>query len=365
MTREAPLILRVWSEPAGALALGPREWEALLGQARRTQLLARLGSRFEKEGLLAQLPERARRALEAELVLARHEARVLRWEVRCLGRVLSPVCPSLVLLKGAAYELAGLEVARGRMSSDIDVLVPREQIVAAEAALLANGWDHVKLEPYDQLYYREWTHELPPLRHRERETVVDVHHGILPVTSRLTPDPARLLARAQPLPGPWSRWKVLSPEHMVLHAAAHGFHDGELQNPLRDILDVDQLTAEFSERDPAFGDRLWDEASPLGLERPLHYALRYATRYFGTRRATGPRDSVRPALQSSMDACVGRAVRSHLESQPGAAARVALSLLYVRSHWLRMPPGLLVRHLGAKALRPQDARGRPKLVGRA
>ena len=94
----------------------------------------------------------------------------------------------------------------GRMCSDVDILVPRERLDLFERALLANGWVHVTLEPYDQLYYRRWTHELPPLVHRDRLTAVDVHHGILPVTSRLKPDLTRLLAQARALPGPWSRW---------------------------------------------------------------------------------------------------------------------------------------------------------------
>ena len=33
------------------------------------------------------------------------------------------------------------------------------------------------------------------------------------------------------------------------------------------------------------------------------------------------------------------------------SARLAQNLLYVRSHWVRMPPGMLIRHLMHKALK--------------
>ena len=37
---------------------------------------------------------------------------------------------------------------------------------------------------YDQRYYREWMHELPPLLHVRRQTALDVHHAIAPETAR-------------------------------------------------------------------------------------------------------------------------------------------------------------------------------------
>jgi hypothetical protein len=37
-------------------------------------------------------------------------------------------------------------------------------------------------------------HELPPLIHRERDRMIDVHHTILPLTARITPDADALIA---------------------------------------------------------------------------------------------------------------------------------------------------------------------------
>ncbi len=49
----------------------------------------------------------------------------------------------------------------------------------------------IKSDPYDDLYYRRWMHELPPLVHSERGQLVDVHHTILPLTAGRSPMPRR------------------------------------------------------------------------------------------------------------------------------------------------------------------------------
>jgi hypothetical protein len=66
------------------------------------------------------------------------------------------------------------------MFSDVDVLVPRDRLADVEAALMLAGWASTNPSEYDQHYYRRWMHELPPLQHIRRQTVLDVHHAILP-----------------------------------------------------------------------------------------------------------------------------------------------------------------------------------------
>ena len=103
-------------------------------------------------------------------------------------RALAPLGCPVILLKGTAFVAAGLEAGQGRAIGDLDILVPRDRLDDVEAALLAAGWEWVKPDPYDDAYYRRWMHELPPLIHRERDRMIDVHHTILPLTARITPD---------------------------------------------------------------------------------------------------------------------------------------------------------------------------------
>src|SRR3546814_9546015 len=69
-------------------------------------------------------------------------------------------------------------------------------------------------------------HELPPLIHKARDRMIDVHHTILPRTQRKTPDPLALVADAVPTT---SGFAVLCPIDMACHCAAHMLADGDLQ----------------------------------------------------------------------------------------------------------------------------------------
>ena len=90
----------------------------------------------------------------------------------------------------------------------------------------------------------------------------------------------------------------------------------------------------------------------LGLTRPLFHALRYATRLLGT---PVPADvmtqaaAYAPRAQTVLDACYERALMPLHASCDGTLTGLARLALYVRSHWLRMPLGLLARHLARKA----------------
>jgi hypothetical protein len=291
--------------------------------------------------------------------VADNEERVLLWEINRLERALNGADTPVVLLKGAAYAVSGLSVARGRLSTDVDILVSRSEIKKIEAMLLCGGWRPTKLEEYDQHFYRHWSHELPPLRHKERGTVVDVHHTILPPTGRLHPDPDKLLAASVPVEG--TKFRVLAPVDMVLHSAAHAFQDGDLARALRDLVDVDGLVRQFA-REENFWNQLLSRAEDLELSRPLFYALRYAQHYLDTPIAEAVWKNYgggRPCWLAlvSMDGLVGGALHPGGSSAKSCWNKFSLWLLYARSHWLRMPPWLLARHLLYQAIR---RRGRSK-----
>ena len=95
-------------------------------------------------------------------------------------------------------------------------------------------------------------HELPPLIHRTRDRMIDVHHTILPLTARPTPDAEALIADSLMLD---NGLRILAPADMIVHAAAHLFADGDLAGGLRNLWDIDRLLREFAAADPASGPR--------------------------------------------------------------------------------------------------------------
>ena len=348
------LLARLWADPTRWWAtLPPRAWETLLGQARQARLQGRLARYFLDREQMAGLPEGPRHHLESALRLAERQHHEVLWEIDCIRRALVDVGTPVVLLKGAAYLAAGLPPAPGRLCSDVDIMVDHRHIGAVESALFAAGWLSQERNAYNDRYYRRWMHELPPMRHVHRGTHIDVHHTITPPTSRHRVDGARLLERLEPVPGRPGLF-VLAPVDMVLHSAVHLFQEGEFGHGLRDLLDLNDLLSHFGGR-AGFWAELLDRADALRLQVPLSHALLHIERLFSVsapaefaqRVRALDRNAVRRRLMSGLWRIALRPEHPSCDTWLSGLARW---LLYVRSHWLRMPPHLLVFHLGRKAL---------------
>nr|WP_208403918.1 nucleotidyltransferase family protein [Sphingomonas insulae] len=302
------------------------DWVGLITTARAELLLGTLAYRLD--GL--PLPEDVALLLADARAAAENGRRAALWEAEMARRALAPLDCPVLLLKGTAFVAAGLTAGRGRSIGDLDILVPRGSLDAVEAALLAAGWEWVKPDPYDDAYYRRWMHELPPLIHRERDRMIDVHHTILPPTARITPDAAALIADAQPLGNALS---VPSPNDMLVHAAAHLLADGDLAGALRNLWDIHCLIEDHGI------DGLAARARHHGLSREVDRALRLVRRLFGTPVPEMPArwaDVLYLRRVLARDDW-GRPIRPF--------TRLAF---YIRSHWLRMPPAMLARHLWTK-----------------
>lgn len=358
-----PLIAAL-REPAGVVALRPDQWNALLQQAAKEGLLGRLATELEARGLLDRIPAKARSHLVAGRIAAQSSQVSVRFELNRVLRALAGLDVPVVLLKGAAYLLAELPPARGRSVGDLDLMVPRARIDEVERALTSKGWAAGELDAYDERHYRERAHEIPPLQHPGRDTPVDVHHTIVPLTSRVHPDAAALFDACVPLAD--GRLRVLGPADMLLHSAVHLFND-EVGKPLRDLFDLDDLLRHFGTQE-AFWAELIERAQLHGLGRPAYYMVRYTQRLLGTpvpadvARAAGAWAPARP-LRGVMDWIFVQRFLPDPVDAPRRGAAFARWLFYVRTHWLRMPPLMLARHLTVKGVRRLKERWKPEPGG--
>lgn len=356
----------------GLDGLPAADWERLIGQARRAGVLARLARNSLPGGADPLIPDRRLASqgmigseaaaieasgpephLRAALLMAARRAEAVQVECERVADALAVAGHRTVLLKGAAYLLAGLPPARGRVFGDIDLLVPHEALAATEAALLGGGWISTEQDAYNQRYYRQWMHELPPLTHFKRGSVLDVHHTIVPPTSRFRVDGGQLLAAIRPA-GPDPRFWVLQPVDMVLHSAVHLYTDGDFERGLRDLLDIRDLLHHFAADEADFWTRLLDRAEALQLQRPLWAVVSQAEAML---------DVVPPALAAQRlagwaprgpSAWMLRLMLAEMLSPepgggPGPGRALLASAAYLRSHWLRMPLHLLLPHLLRKA----------------
>jgi Uncharacterised nucleotidyltransferase len=356
---EPDYVLRLLRQPACIRDWTPRQFETLLRQATHSDLLHRVATVVADHGLLDAVPAGLAGQFDgAQTLLSSHGAEMTR-EVAFIEKALAEVDAPVVLLKGAAYLMAGLPAARGRVFSDVDILVPKTSLDAVEAALMLGGWAGTHQNAYDQRYYREWMHELPPMVHVRRKTAVDVHHAIAPLTARWRTPSAPLLASAVPLPGR-HRLFVLAPVDMVLHSMVHLLLNDDLSHGQRDVSDLDLLLRHFGQ-EPGFWAQLPQRAEQLNLRRALHHGLWCVQALMltpvpeSTRRAVaawGPAPLAARLLQAAWQ----RALRSPHATVTDAWTPLAMLLLYVRAHWLRMPPLMLAKHLTIKALHLHEPR---------
>jgi hypothetical protein len=181
--------------------------------------------------------------------------------------------------------------------------------------------------------------------------MVDIHHALSPLTGRYRPSTDALLAASVPIEG--TRLQMLRPADMALHCGLHLFAE-EIASGLSGLTDVHELLQHFG-RDEEFWDQLMVRARLHGVERILYYMLRYTKLLLGT--------AVPPPVERAADVGAPPAYLRWLmdllfrtvlipphpgRRKPGRA--LAVWLLYVRAHWLKMPLPLLAYHLSRKAL---------------
>jgi hypothetical protein len=333
MTRDAMLLVRALRDPAGTATLDGDGWTALITMARGEQLIGTLAERLEGQtvsGAIAAILSDARMNAQAQ-------RRSALWEAQCAARALADYSGKIVLMKGTAYVAAGLKAGEGRHIGDLDIMVAREDLGIVEALLLAKGgWEWVKEDAYDDAYYRDHMHELPPMIHKERDRMIDVHHTILPLTARPRPDATAMLADAVELE---DGLFILSPADMVIHCATHLIADGDLAGGLRNLWDLHCLLSEFGK--PVFWRALRDRAGHHGLWPDVLRAARLAHRLYRTDIPASWRHS----------AMTDRLFIRRLTARDGwgrSTRKITRLIFYIRSHGLRMPPLMLARHLWTK-----------------
>lgn len=344
------LLQEMLLEPKRVPGLTASQFNRLIPQGRSSRLLASLALELEGAGVLEQVPHPVRRHLYSAVMVHDKQKRDLAYDAGKIQEALNSIGEKLILLKGGAYLMAGLPVSRGRLISDIDIIVPRHRIDEVEKTLNQFGWESSYVDSYNERYYRKWMHEIPPLANRKRGTTLDLHHTILPPTAAANIDANLLFGDLMEVkPGIFT----LSWQDMVIHSATHLFHEGEFHHGLRDLWDLDRMLRDFPGRDPRFWDSLVTRARQLDLMGPLFHGLTYSQAVFSTpippevlQEAGSWSRTLRKPL---MDFLFLRAFRPDQPECRLPLTGLALNLLYIRSHYLRMPLYLLIPHLVRKA----------------
>ncbi|MGL5839439.1 MAG: nucleotidyltransferase domain-containing protein [Sphingorhabdus sp.] len=338
MTRDAMLLVDALRDPKTTRVLSAKGWAELISMACTERLIGTLAYRLAD----AEIPLKVAEILAEARLDAEYQCCSALWEADCARRTFADYPGKVTLLKGTAYVAAGLNAGKGRSIGDLDIMVARKDLPQVEAALLKAGWEWVKPDPYDDAYYRNYMHELPPLIHKERDRMIDVHHTILPLTARRTPDAEAMLRDATELSVPEGKGLfILSPPDMVCHSAAHLFADGDLSGGLRNLWDIHCLLTEFAGDDPDFWNTLDRAAKRHQLTEPVRRAARLAHSFYGT--------DIPQQWQGAYWDDRWYRLRMTARDGWGRPTRKFIRLVFLmRSHGLRMPPLMLARHLWVK-----------------
>jgi hypothetical protein len=321
------------------------DFSLLLAEARACGLLERLAHRLLNSRQVDLCSTHLKDQLLAATIHASGFRQDVGRELRHIERSLASVNAPVILLKGASYVLMNFPAANGRIFSDIDILVPKDAIAETEAALMMGGWATGKLDAYDQRYYREWSHEIPPMTHLQRGTTIDLHHSLVMPSCRIQVDSTRMIAAAKPVVDGEFWWR-LQDEDVVLHAASHLMLNSEFDRGLRDLWDIDLLYRRFSASTPDFPLRLLARAQEVGLERILWQALRLTSTLFSTPLPEGmPKGQKRLFFSLVTRAASTRHPSTKPWGQGGAD-----SILLLREMYLRLPNTLLAVHLWHKMM---------------
>ncbi len=335
-------LLTLLRTPSAALPASPRAWSDRIAEARTSGLLSMLAA----VATPLRPPPEAAAHLGAQLHLQSLRLQHMQREIGHLAAALEPLDVPWVLLKGGAYVALNLPLAAQRQFGDLDLLVQRKDLRRVEGALMAAGWiGDTQADAHDERFYREWSHEVPPVTHVRRGSTVDLHHAIAPPLGRYPVDTEALLATAPVLPG-YRQLRTLQPVDLVLHSALHSLLSGEFDRALRDLLDIDALIRHYQQTHPAFEDELVDRAEELGLSEVLLQLQWERADRLGAPTAAWARPRGWQALRA-------RALRPLFRAAGGTwhpnraswTRRLCQGVLYLRAHTLRLPLRLLLPHL--------------------
>jgi len=346
--KNSPLSLITFiCQPQSVINWLPYQWDELLQQAYNTGLLARTFAILKEHNIFEFVPEHLKwHFSSANTVFLAHKQDVLL-EVEHIERALKPAGITPVFLKGTAYLLEGAKCSQGRLFADIDIFVAKSDLASTEEMLRWSGWVGKKMNEHDEKYYRDWMHEIPPMTNTRSGMTIDVHHNLVPLVSRMSLNSDEILAdvvvNEQGI-------KTLSSEDKVLHSASHLLLDGEFNHGFRDLHDIYLLIVEYTAEDPSFLSKLQKRAVFLGFEKIFYHCLKLQQYFFSLSVEEHlfvecEKKFKSKRLTNSVLKLMIKVLTPNINKHRDLSVNTALFLLFVRSHWLKMPIHILIPHL--------------------
>ncbi|MFN6971955.1 MAG: nucleotidyltransferase family protein [Rheinheimera sp.] len=346
------------------------DWTLLIHQAREQALLGSCYFLLQDAGLYDQIPDKVKTHFYSGYIYAQKQKISLMKEMLKLEPFFSDAPYPCVLLKGCAYRLSELPMARGRVFSDIDLLVPQQQFPDALQRLNEAGFIEFGMSEYDRRYYLRWSHQHPPLIHYLRGVSIDLHHHIYPVSSHENILIEPILSQSIRLEG--SSFAVPTKSLMFVHACVHLFYQDETHKLIKDLWDLYQLYLDAMTEGES---QMVQAAIDLNAQAAVYYAFDVLQWLFNIDVSEQSLTSLKPYANHSQRRSM-RWLLAQLFDPKSGWHQLAHFWWTIRGHLLKMGPMTLLYHSVAKSIeqyrerrihtaqqRQQDALTKPKDAG--
>lgn len=342
-------IILFYQSPESVKTWQIKQWDNLVQYGYANKMMASIAAQIELHNLFQYIPLPAQWHFQSALKSFLSHQSAVKNEIEHIVNSLKISNITPLFLKGAAYITDDNLCGRGRIFSDIDVCVHKDYLQAAEQILGWHGWTPADKDDYDQFYYRQWMHEIPPLIHEKRGTVLDLHHNILPPISGRAPEIDLFITTQKQSP---SGAMVFSTAAQTLHSLVHLFFEEDFSKGFRDICDLHLFFIEH-QQDKEYWSELLKLATETGFCRELFFACRYCEKLFNspvpaTFTMALVNYSPTPLRLKFNDWLFLRVLQPAHPLCHTRGTGTARFIAMLRGHLLKMPTHILLYHLSHK-----------------
>lgn len=345
------LLVDLISEKIPVSSLSYNDWCDVIALSRQLGFLPFLYEKARNEDALDLLPESVFSQLKSASLEVVRQRESINWHLQQLCAN-NPQPIKSVLLKGAAYIVANKPNANYRLLSDIDLLVLKSAISDAELWLFLNGFTISVSDEYDDFYYRQWMHELPPFVNSVSGITLDLHHNILPLTSKRYINSELFFEKSKKVD---TNLFLPCDEDLIIHSSVHLIQDSVFNRTLRDLSDQFWLLKDYSETNSSTNP-LIERSKELKLSSDFAKTLTLMSSTFNRCLLEEEELFIQMELGKSLfwpleKYCYVTMLFQPVTSEWKFKHYFASSILYLKSHLIKMPFGMLVKHLVVKSFK--------------
>jgi hypothetical protein len=257
--------------PGGPTRATPSEWAEVLRQARDNGVVPLLYQRLTTAPPLVETPPAVLEDLRTLAMRSAAQSLHIVAELRVVLETLQRQGVAVIVLKGAHLGQLVYGSFALRTMCDLDVLVRREDLDRAAAALAGAGYtpQYDGVEAVDYLHH----HHLRPMA-RPGGIKVEIHWTIAQPGAPFEVDLPGLWARARPADIAGVDVLVLAPEDLLIHLCLHASFGHRFRFGLRALWDIREVVRHYQ------ADLDWDvvarRARELEIGRYMYLTLRLA-----------------------------------------------------------------------------------------